>query len=137
MKQIFILFSLAIFISSCGGSGNSTPAEGASIDLSGFEILDIPGTTFQKVVKRTPAGILLEEGTLSNGKRNGMWVTYHASNEIPKTIINYVNDVNSGVIPMDKLSRTYIDTTGIIGQKIAKISDEVYEVKLGLSLQVK
>lgn len=97
MKQIFILFSLAIFISSCGGSGNSTPAEGASIDLSGFEILDIPGTTFQKVVKRTPAGILLEEGTLSNGKRNGMWVTYHASNEIPKTIINYVNDVNSGV----------------------------------------
>jgi len=57
--------------------------------------------------------------------------------KLKTNIIFVLNDVNSGVIPMDKLSRTYIDTTGIIGQKIAKMSDEVYEVKLGLSLQVK
>ena len=52
-------------------------------------------------------------------------------------IIFVLNDVNSGVIPLDKLSRNYVDTTGIIGQKIAKMSDEVYEVKLGLPLQLK
>jgi len=57
--------------------------------------------------------------------------------KLKSNIVFVLNDVNSGVIPMDKLSRTYIDTTGIIGQKIAKISDEVYEVKLGLPLQVK
>jgi len=52
-------------------------------------------------------------------------------------IVFVLNDVNSGVIPLDKLSRNYVDTTGIIGQKIANMSDEVYEVKLGLSLQLK
>ena len=97
MKQLIILFGFVLLLSSCGGGGNSTPAIGASIDLSGFEIQDVPGTTSQKAVKRTPAGVLLEEGILEGGKRNGMWVTYHASNEIPKTIVNYVNDVSSGV----------------------------------------
>jgi len=52
-------------------------------------------------------------------------------------IIFVLNDVNSGVIPLDKLSRRYVDTTGIIGQKIAKMSDEVYEVKLGFSQKIK
>ena len=52
-------------------------------------------------------------------------------------IIFVLNDVNSGVIPIEKLSRKFIDTTGIIGQKIAKISDEVYEVKLGISTKIK
>ncbi|MDC0932479.1 bifunctional adenosylcobinamide kinase/adenosylcobinamide-phosphate guanylyltransferase [Arcobacteraceae bacterium] len=52
-------------------------------------------------------------------------------------IIFVLNDVNSGVIPMDKMSRKFVDTTGIIGQKIAKICDEVYEVKLGISQKIK
>jgi len=52
-------------------------------------------------------------------------------------IIFVLNDVNSGVIPLDKISRKFVDTTGIIGQKIAKMSDEVYEVKLGFSQKIK
>jgi antitoxin component YwqK of YwqJK toxin-antitoxin module len=96
MKQFIFLFGFAMFLNACGGGGNSAPAVGASIDLSGFEIQDIPGTNFQKVVKRTSDGTLLEEGVIMDGKRNGMWVTYHTDNEIPKTIVNYVNDVSSG-----------------------------------------
>ncbi len=51
---------------------------------------------------------------------------------IDANIIFVLNNVNEGVIPMDKLSRKFIDLTGIIGQKLASICDEVYEVKLGL-----
>lgn len=52
-------------------------------------------------------------------------------------IVFVLNDVNSGVIPMDKLSRKFVDTTGVIGQKIAKICDVVYEVKLGIAQKIK
>lgn len=57
--------------------------------------------------------------------------------KLNSNIIFVLNDVNSGVIPMDKLSRNFVDTTGIIGQKIAKMSDKVYEVKLGISQKIK
>jgi len=47
-------------------------------------------------------------------------------------IIFVLNDVGSGVIPLDASSRKYVDRSGIIGQKLAQLCDEVYEVKLGL-----
>ncbi len=52
-------------------------------------------------------------------------------------IIFVLNDVNSGVIPLDKESRNFVDLTGIIGQKLAFFCDEVYEVKLGLMNRLK
>ena len=52
-------------------------------------------------------------------------------------IIFVLNDVNSGIIPLDKESRTFVDRSGIIGQKLASFCDEVYEVKLGLPLRIK
>jgi len=52
-------------------------------------------------------------------------------------IVFVLNDVGSGVIPMDKLSREYVDRSGIVGQRLAQICDEVYEVKLGLEVRLK
>ena len=52
-------------------------------------------------------------------------------------IVFVLNDVQSGVIPVDKISREYIDRSGIIGQRVAMICDEVYEVKLGLEVKLK
>ena len=52
-------------------------------------------------------------------------------------IVFVLNDVNSGVIPMDKESRLFVDRTGVIGQKIASFCDEVYEVKLGIGVKIK
>ena len=52
-------------------------------------------------------------------------------------IVFVLNDVGSGVIPFEKLSRKYVDLSGIIGQKLASICDEVYEVKLGLPQRLK
>lgn len=52
-------------------------------------------------------------------------------------IIFVLNDVNTGVIPMDKQSRRFVDMTGTLGQKLASICDEVYEVTLGIERRLK
>ena len=52
-------------------------------------------------------------------------------------IVFVLNDVGSGVIPAERLSRTYVDRSGIVGQALARVCDEVYEVKMGLSLRLK
>jgi adenosylcobinamide kinase/adenosylcobinamide-phosphate guanylyltransferase len=52
-------------------------------------------------------------------------------------IIFVLNDVSSGIIPIDSVSRKYVDRSGIIGQKLAAMCDEVYEVKLGLEIRLK
>ena len=52
-------------------------------------------------------------------------------------IIFVLNDVSSGVIPIDKESRQFVDRSGIVGQIITAICDEVYEVKLGLPIKLK
>ena len=52
-------------------------------------------------------------------------------------LIFVLNDVGSGVAPIDRLSREFIDRSGIIGQKLAKVCDEVYEVKFGLKRRLK
>jgi len=56
---------------------------------------------------------------------------------IDTNIIFVLNDVGLGVIPLDTMSRKYVDRSGIIGQKLAQLCDEVYEVKLGLEKRLK
>jgi len=57
--------------------------------------------------------------------------------KIDANIVFVLNDVNAGVIPIDKISRKYVDRSGIIGQLLASFCDEVYEVKLGLAQRLK
>jgi len=52
-------------------------------------------------------------------------------------LVFVLNDVGSGVIPLDAVSRKYVDRSGIVGQRLAKYCDEVYEVKLGLEVRLK
>jgi len=56
---------------------------------------------------------------------------------IDANIVFVLNDVGSGVIPNDPISRRYVDLSGIIGQTLARLCDEVYEVKLGLERRLK
>jgi adenosylcobinamide kinase/adenosylcobinamide-phosphate guanylyltransferase len=60
-----------------------------------------------------------------------------ALGEVDANIVFVLNDVGSGVIPNDPISRRYVDLSGIIGQTLARICDEVYEVKLGLEKRLK
>lgn len=60
-----------------------------------------------------------------------------AINQKNSNIVFVLNDVNAGVIPLDKESRKFVDRSGIIGQKIASFCNEVHEVKLGIPIQLK
>ncbi|QOR62643.1 bifunctional adenosylcobinamide kinase/adenosylcobinamide-phosphate guanylyltransferase [Sulfurovum sp. ST-21] len=79
-----------------------------------------------------------------------MWIlnTLHESEEtisarinalakLEANIVFVLNDVGSGVIPMDAQSRKYVDRSGTTGQRLAALCDEVYEVKLGLERRLK
>ena len=48
-----------------------------------------------------------------------------------------LNDVSCGIIPFDIESRRFVDFSGLIGQELAKLCDEVYEVKYGLESRLK
>ncbi len=56
---------------------------------------------------------------------------------IDANIVFVLNDVNSGIIPNNSLSRQYVDLTGIVGQIVASNSDEVYQVIVGLKNRLK
>lgn len=96
MKYLkFTLYVLiAVIISSCGSGGGSAP----QIDLTGFTQTDVPGSNAIKAEKRDANGILLEQGILINGRRNGSWVTFHENKEnVLKTSANYVDDQLNGL----------------------------------------
>jgi adenosylcobinamide kinase/adenosylcobinamide-phosphate guanylyltransferase len=57
--------------------------------------------------------------------------------KIDANIIFVLNDVGSGVIPIDKFSRDYVDYSGILSQVLAKGCDEVYTVSCGIGSRIK
>ena len=57
--------------------------------------------------------------------------------KIDANIIFILNDVSCGVIPLDKESRRFVDFSGILGQELAKLCDEVYEVKYSIEKKLK
>ncbi len=57
--------------------------------------------------------------------------------DINRTIVFVLNDVSTGVIPMDKISRKFVDMSGYIGQMITESCDEVIRVEYGLQTKLK
>jgi adenosylcobinamide kinase/adenosylcobinamide-phosphate guanylyltransferase len=57
--------------------------------------------------------------------------------KIDANIIFILNDVSCGVIPLDKESRRFVDFSGLVGQELAQLCDEVYEVKYSLERRLK
>ena len=97
MKNLFLLTSFMLFLISCGGNGvSSSGSKVQSVDLTGFNVTELPNG-HQRVVKKNADGKVLEEGVLKNSKRNGAWVVYQAKKPTPKTIANFVDDQYSGV----------------------------------------
>ena len=94
------------------------------------------------------AGIIKDEQTYLIDCLS-MWILNNMENEqelfdqierlknAKANIVFVLNEVTSGVIPMDKQSRKFVDLTGMVGQKIVEICDEVYEVKFSLEKRLK
>ena len=57
--------------------------------------------------------------------------------KIDANIVFVLNDVSCGVIPFDSQSRKFVDFSGLIGQELVKLCDEVYEVKYSISKKLK
>ncbi|WP_373001179.1 bifunctional adenosylcobinamide kinase/adenosylcobinamide-phosphate guanylyltransferase [Sulfurimonas sp.] len=57
--------------------------------------------------------------------------------ELNQTIVFVLNDVGSGIIPDNKLSRDFIDASGKLSQLIASGCDEVYHTIAGISTRIK
>lgn len=93
MKKLFYLL-LVISIAACQNEGGEkAPAKGA--DWSGYQMQDL-GSGMKMASKKNAKGELLEEGSVSNGSKDGNWVTYHTKNGIPATITGYSNGVKNG-----------------------------------------
>ncbi len=52
-------------------------------------------------------------------------------------IVFVLNDVGNGIVPSNRLSRKYIDRSGIVGQIVASSCDEVYQVVVGIENRLK
>lgn len=52
-------------------------------------------------------------------------------------IVFVLNDVNCGVIPFESQSRKFVDLSGLIGQELVSLCDEVYEARYGLEVRLK
>ena len=57
--------------------------------------------------------------------------------KIDTDIVFVLNSVGEGIVPLTKESRKFVDLTGLIGQRLASISDEIYDVKLGIAHRLK
>ena len=57
--------------------------------------------------------------------------------KIDANIIFILNDVSCGVIPLDSESRKFVDFSGLFGQELSSLCDEVYEVKYGIERRLK
>ncbi len=96
MKNVILLFSLCVLVFSCEENGAAPAAEVQSVDLTGFEITELPNG-FQRVYRNDITGKSIEEGVMKNGKRNGTWVVYQDKRPVPKSIANFIDDEYSGV----------------------------------------
>ncbi len=87
MRSLLVL-SVLLVIFSC-----NSPSAG-SVDLSGYTTVKLDGGV-TKAYKETADGTVVEEGYVSNGMMNGVWLTYHPEGRI-KSMTTYSNNLKSG-----------------------------------------
>ena len=54
-----------------------------------------------------------------------------------KTVVFVTNELGSGIVPMEKISRLYRDIIGCINQYAAAAADEVYLTVCGIPMEIK
>ncbi len=62
---------------------------------------------------------------------------FEVLSEFSGQLILVSNEVGLGIIPMDKMSRRFVDEAGFLHQKIARLSDKVVMVTAGLPQHLK
>ncbi len=123
MRNFFILSVFSLLILAC----QQKPATPQNLDLEGFVIQNIPGSDIKRATLKDAKGKIIEEGTIRNGRKNGMWVTYHKERDVPVTIGSYVDGVPNG--PLFKFTEYgYLEemsgyTNNLLNGRFAKIKN--------------
>lgn len=104
--------------------------------------IDIP-RAIKKAVEHKADCIIVDCLTLwvSNlmmAKKNVAMAVDQLLKSIPGTPIIFVtNELGSGIVPADKLSRKFRDNAGLVNQKIAAVVDNVIMTVCGFPVQIK
>ncbi len=93
MHKSIIISLLSLLVLSCS---QSDIPEGERVSSDGYLVSSVPGTSIQKVVKRSENGRLLESGFVEDGKKVGTWVTYQEGSNFPKTMAGFQNGLYNG-----------------------------------------
>ncbi|MBX2813322.1 MAG: bifunctional adenosylcobinamide kinase/adenosylcobinamide-phosphate guanylyltransferase [Myxococcales bacterium] len=57
--------------------------------------------------------------------------------ETPAQVVVVSNEVGCGIVPINSLSRRFVDLTGFAHQQISSVADEIYLCILGTSLRIR
>lgn len=97
--MIVRVLTCILFITLSMMSCKNTSSEEAvsTLNLSEYNIEDIPGTSRKMVTKVTPQGFLEEQGMIENGKKVGTWTVFFAQNTRPMETWTYENGKLNGL----------------------------------------
>ena len=88
------VFGIVTCILALFGCNKSAPA--SSANFSGYEIVAIDGSDFQKALKKDGGGTVVEEGYIYKDKLNGLWLTYHPDGRV-NTMQHYIDGKLNGL----------------------------------------
>ena len=60
-----------------------------------------------------------------------------AIKQIDATVVVVTNEVGTGIVPMDRLSREFRDQAGLANQLLAQAAQQVYLVVAGIPVDIK
>lgn len=98
MKKLIYLFVfwLAAVNYACEQAGGGG-AEGEKVDTSNLAVTDIPGSEVKRVERKTPDGVLMEEGFMRGDLKTGTWAYYEADRDLPAKLISYIDGKYNGL----------------------------------------
>lgn len=94
---ILLIFGLLSQMA-CKNDDTTVPDESQFVvDLSQYQVEDIPGSNRKMVTKLDPQGLLEEQGMVENGMRVGTWTKFYARNTKPMETWTYENGKLNGL----------------------------------------
>ncbi len=84
-KSLFLFFAISLTIISCGGPAT----EAKPIEIEGYEVTRISGTSIDRVIKHHETGAIEEQGYLLDGFKYGQWVKFNPKDGKIVNISNY------------------------------------------------
>ncbi|MEM8526282.1 MAG: hypothetical protein AAGG68_16695 [Bacteroidota bacterium] len=102
--KIYTLLGLFIFLmTSCGQQ--TTSRTGEQVNLAGYEI-EKGNNGLERAAMKDVNGVVVEEGFVRNGGKEGTWVKYHPNGKGIKSVAAYIDGQLNGIfIEFDQQNR--------------------------------